>query len=148
MCFCLSPSHLILFPITITIEPEKMCVFAFCLYKKMKKSVAPLILNGSVQSVRKCILPMFLRLFGNLKWCVTEKIFLIFSRKIYYKLPKLCNRPKTELLNIPLKTLSYQLLYFTFNFKIRNVTYMLLQHICYIFMFCKRKTPLIFGGAI
>ena len=86
--------------------------------KKMKKSVAPLILNGSAQSVRKCILPVFLRLFGNLKRGVTEKIFLIFYRKIYCKLPNLCNRPKTGLLNIPLKTVSYQLLYFTFDFKI------------------------------
>ena len=56
---------------------------------------------------------------------VTEKIFLIFSRKIYYKLPNLRTRPKTGLLNIPLKTASFQRLYFTFNFKIRNVTYML-----------------------
>ena len=125
-CFCLSPSHLILFPITITIEPEKKCVFTFCFYKKMKKSVAPLILTKSVQGVGKCILPGFLRLFGNLKWSVTEKIFLIFSRKIYYNVPNLCNRPKTRLLNIPLKTAAFQRLYFTFNFKIRNVTYMLL----------------------
>ena len=93
--------------------------------KKMKKSVAPLILTEPVHGVRKCIPPVFLRLFGNLKWCVTEKNFLIFSRKIYYKLPNLCNRPKTGLLNIPLKTSSFQRLYFTFNFKIRNVTYML-----------------------
>jgi len=56
---------------------------------------------------------------------VTEKIFLIFSRKIYYAIPNLCNRPKTGMLNIPLKTASFQRLYFTFNFKIRNVTYML-----------------------
>ena len=93
--------------------------------KKMKKSVAPLSLKGTVQGVRKCILPGFLRLFVNLKWGVTEKIFLIFSRKIYYNVPNLCNRPKTGLLNIPLKTASFQRLYFTFNFKIRNVTYML-----------------------
>ena len=103
-----------------------MCVFAFFLYKKMKKSVAPLILDGSVKGVRKCIPPVFLKLFGGSNREVTEKIFLIFSRKIYYTIPKLCNRPKTGLLNIPLKTASYQLLYFTFNFKIRNVTYMLL----------------------
>lgn len=56
---------------------------------------------------------------------VTEKIFLIFSRNFYYHLPKLCNAAKTGLLNIPLKTASFQRLYFTFNFKIRNVTYML-----------------------
>ena len=94
--------------------------------KKMKKSVAPLSLKGTVQGVRKCILPGFLRLFVNLKWGVTEKNFLVFSRKIYYKLPNLCIRAKTRLLNIPLKTASFQRLYFTFNFKIRNVTYMLL----------------------
>lgn len=93
--------------------------------KKMKKSVAPLSLKGTVQGVRKCILPGFLRLFVNLKWGVTEKNFLVFSRKIYYKLPNLCIRAKTRLLNIPLKTASFQRLYFTFNFKIRNVTYML-----------------------
>ena len=93
--------------------------------KKMKKSVAPLSLKGTVQGVRKCILPGFLRLFVNLKWGVTEKNFLVFSRKIYYKLPNLCIRAKTRLLNIPLKTASFQRLYFTFNFKIRNVTYTL-----------------------
>ena len=84
----------------------------------MKKSVAPLILTEPVQGVRKCVLPGFLRLFGNLKWGVTEKIFLIFSQKIYYTLPNLCNRPKTGMLNRPLKTASFQRLYFTFNFKI------------------------------
>ena len=103
-----------------------MCVFAFCLYKKMKKSVAPLILTEPVQGARKCIATVFLKLFGGSKREVTEKIFLIFSRKIYYTIPNLCNRPKTGLLNIPLKTASFQRLYFTFNFKIRNVTYMLL----------------------
>ena len=56
---------------------------------------------------------------------MTEKIFLIFSRKIYYSIPNLCNRAKKGLLDIPLKTASFQRLYFTFNFKIRNVTYML-----------------------
>jgi len=50
----------------------------------MKKSVAPLSLTGTVQGVRKCILPGFLRLFVNLKWGVTEKNFFDFSRKIYY----------------------------------------------------------------
>ena len=91
----------------------------------MKKSVAPLSLKGTVQGARKCIPAGGLRLFGNLKWGVTEKIFLIFSRNFYYHLPKLCNAAKTRLLNIPLKTASFQRLYFTFNFKIRNVTYML-----------------------
>ena len=86
--------------------------------KKMKKSVAPLILTEPVHGVRKCILPGFLSIFVNLKWSVTEKIFLIFSRKIYYKLKNLCKRPKTGLLNIPLKIASYQRLYFTFDFKI------------------------------
>ena len=99
--------------------------FVQILYKKMKKSVAPLSLKGLVQGVRKCIPLGFLRLFVNLKWSVTEKIFLIFSRKFYCKLPNLWNRSKTGLLNIPLKTASFQRLYFTFNFKIRNVTYML-----------------------
>ena len=112
-----------------------MCVFTFCFYKKMKKTVAPLSLKGLVHGVRKCIPWGFLRLFVNLKWSVTEKIFLIFSRKFYCKLPNLWNRSKTGLLNIPLKTVSFQRLYFTFNFKIRNVTYMLLSHICYIFIF-------------
>ena len=84
--------------------------------KKMKKSVAPLSLKGTVQGVRKCILPGFLRLFVNLKWGVTEKNFLVFSRKIYYKLPNLCNRAKTRLLNIPLKTASFQRFYVTFLF--------------------------------
>ena len=92
----------------------------------MKKSVAPLILTEPVQGVRKCILPGFLILFGGLKWRVTEKNFLIFSRNFYCTIPNLCNRPKTGMLNIPLKTASFQRLYFTFNFKIRNVTYMLL----------------------
>ena len=102
-----------------------MCVFTFCFYKKMKKSVAPLSLKETVQDVRKCIPSGFLRIFGNLKWSVNEKIFLIFSRKIYYRLPNLRNQPKTELLNIPIKIASFQRLYFTFNFKIRNVAYML-----------------------
>ena len=46
--------------------------------KKMKKSVAPLSLKGTVQGVRKCILTEFLRIFGNLKWNVTEKKFFDF----------------------------------------------------------------------
>ena len=104
--------------------------------KKMKKSVAPLSLKGTVQGARKCIPAGGLRLFGNLKWGVTEKFFLIFSRKIYYKLLNLCNRPKTGLLNIPLKTASFQRLYFTFNFKIRNVTNML--H--FYFLLLQQKT--------
>ena len=99
--------------------------FVQILYKKMKKSVAPLSLKGTVQGVRKCIPLGFIRIFGILKWSVTEKIFLIFSRKIYYNVPNLCNRAKKGLLNIPLKTASFQRLYFTFNFKIRNVTNML-----------------------
>ena len=109
--------------------------------KKMKKSVAPLSLKGTVQGVRKCILPGFLRLFVNLKWGVTEKNFLVFSRKIYYKLPNLCIRAKTRLLNIPLKTASFQRLYFTFNFKIRNVTYMLY----FYFLLLQQKTAALYG---
>ena len=100
--------------------------FVQILYKKMKKSVASLILDGTVKGVRKCIPPVFLKIFSDSKWEATEKNFLIFSRKIYYTIPNLCNRPKTGLLNIPLKTASFQRLYFTFHFKIRNVTYMLL----------------------
>ena len=44
----------------------------------MKKSVAPLSLKGLVQGVGKCILPGFLRFFGNLKLGVTEKNFFDF----------------------------------------------------------------------
>ena len=84
----------------------------------MKKSVASLILDGTVKGVRKCIATVFLKIFGDSKWEATEKNFLIFSRKIYYNLPNLRNRPKTGLLNIPLKTTSYQRLYFTFDYKI------------------------------
>ena len=93
--------------------------------KKMKKSVAPLSLKRTVQGARKCIPAGFSRLFGDLKWAVTEKIFLIFSRKIYCTLPNLCKWPEMVLLNIPLKTASFQRLYFIFNFKTWNVTYML-----------------------
>ena len=48
---------------------------------------------------------------------VTEKIFLIFSRKIYHVIPNLCNRPTTGLLNIPQKTAAFQRLYFTSSTK-------------------------------
>ena len=122
--FCLSPSHPMRFPVTAIIKSANFSGIIFfvrfvqILYKKMKKSVAPLSLKGLVQGVGKCILPGFLRFFDNLKWDMTEKIFLIFSRNFYYSLPKLCNRPKTGMLNIPLKTASFQRLYFTFNFKI------------------------------
>ena len=92
--------------------------FVQILYKKMKKSVVPLSLKGLVQGVGKCILPGFLRFFDNLKWDMTEKIFLVFSQNFYYSLPKLCNASKTRLLSKPLKTASFQRLYFTFNFKI------------------------------
>ena len=70
---------------------------------------------------------------------VTEKFFLIFSRKIYYTHPNLCNRAKKGLLNIPLKTASFQRLYFTFNFKIRNVTYML--HFYFLHLQQKKPQP-------
>ena len=119
------------FPVTAIIKSANFSGIIFfvrfvqILYKKMKKSVAPLSLKGLVQGVGKCILPGFLRFFDNLKWDMTEKNFLIFSRNFYYSLPKLCNRPKTGMLNIPLKTASFQRLYFTFNFKIWDVTYML-----------------------
>lgn len=119
------------FPVTAIIKSANFSGIIFfvrfvqILYKKMKKSVAPLSLKGLVQGVGKCILPGFLRFFDNLKWDMTEKIFLIFSRNFYYSLPKLCNRPKTGMLNIPLKTASFQRLYFNFDFKNRNVTYML-----------------------
>ena len=55
----------------------------------MKKSVVPLGLKEPVQGVRKCIPPDFLKLFDSLRYCVTEKIFLIFNRKNYYYLPNL-----------------------------------------------------------
>ncbi len=117
-CFCLSPSHLILFPISITIEPEKMCVFTFCFYKKMKKSVSPLSLKEPAQGVRKCIPSGFLKLFYSLKYFLTEKFFLILSRRYYYSLPKMRSGVKTRLWNSPLKTASFQCLYFIFHFKI------------------------------
>ena len=119
------------FPVTAIIKSANFSGIIFfvrfvqILYKKMKKSVAPLSLKGTVQGVRKCIPTDFLKLFDRLMYCIIEKIFLIFSRNFYYSLPKLCNRPKTGMLNIPLKTASFQRLYFTFNFKIWNVTYML-----------------------
>jgi len=50
----------------------------------MKKSVASFILNGSVKGVRKCIPPLFLKLFGVSNREATEKNFLIFSRNFYY----------------------------------------------------------------
>ena len=84
----------------------------------MKKSVSPLSLKEPVQGVRKCIPPKFLMLFDSLRYCVTEKIFLIFSRNYYYYLLKTCNESKNELLNRPLKTAAFQRLYFTFDFKI------------------------------
>ena len=84
----------------------------------MKKSVSPLSLKEPVQGVRKCIPPDFLKLFDSLRYCVTEKIFLIFYRKYYYYLLNLRNKSKNELWNRPLKTASFQRLYFTFDFKI------------------------------
>ena len=39
-CFCLSPSHLILFPITITIEPEKSAYMISAFKKNEKKGCA------------------------------------------------------------------------------------------------------------
>ena len=80
----------------------------------MKKSVSPLSLKEPVQGVRKCIPPKFLMLFDSLRYCVTEKIFLIFSRKYYYYFPILCNESENELWNRPLKTASFQHLYFIF----------------------------------
>ena len=55
--------------------------FVQILYKKMKKSVAPLSSKGTVQGARKCILQGFLRLFGNLKGVVTGKFFWFFLGK-------------------------------------------------------------------
>lgn len=72
---------------------------------------------------------------------VTEKIFLIFSRNFYYSLLKLCNAAKTRLLAKPLKTASFQRLYFTFNFKIRNVTYML--HFYFLLLQQKNRSLLL-----
>ena len=92
----------------------------------MKKIVSPLSLKEPLQGVRKCIPTDFMKLFDCLRYCVTEKFFLIFSRNNCYSLPKLSNRTKNELWNIPLKTALFQRLYVTFDFKILNVTYMLL----------------------
>ena len=47
----------------------------------MKKSVAPLSLKEPVQGVRKCIPPVFLKIFGGSKWEETEKIFWFFLGK-------------------------------------------------------------------
>ena len=85
--FCLSPSHSMQFPVTAIIKSAIFfgIIFLYVLFKsfikKMKKSVAPLSLKGLVRGVRKCIPAGVLRLFGNLKWSVTEKIFLIFLGK-------------------------------------------------------------------
>ena len=84
----------------------------------MKKSVSPLSLKEPVQGVRKCIPPKFLMLFDSLRYCVTEKIFLIFYRNYYYSFLNLRKKTKNELWNRPLKTASFQHLYFTFDFKI------------------------------
>ena len=54
-----------------------------------------------------------------------KKFFWFFSRKIYYTNQNLCKRPEKGLLKTPLKTASFQRLYFTFNFTIWNVAYML-----------------------
>ena len=80
----------------------------------MKKSVSPLSLKEPVQGVRKCIPPDFLKFFDSLRCCVSEKFFLIFSRKYCYSLPKIYNGAKTRLWNRPLKTASFQHLYFIF----------------------------------
>lgn len=102
-----------------------LCILFKILYKKMKKSVSPLSLKEPVQGVRKCIPSGFLKIFDSLRYCVTEKNFLIFYQKYYYYLLNLCNESKNELWNRPLKTTSFQHLYFTFDFKILNVTDML-----------------------
>ena len=141
-CFCLSPSHLILFPITITIEPEKMWVFTFYFNKKMKKSVVPLSLKEPLPGVRKCIPPDFLKLFDSLRYCVTEKFFLIISRNYYYSFQNFRKETKNYLWNSLLKTASFQHLYFIFHFKIWNVTYML--HF-YFFASSTKKPQPFFG---
>jgi len=82
----------------------------------MKKRDAPLILMSPLLGGRKCIPTDFLKLFDSLRHYVTEKFFLIFSQNFYYTIPKLCNHPKTWLWNRPLKTASFQHLYFTFYF--------------------------------
>ena len=83
----------------------------------MKKSVVPLSLKEPVQGVRKCIPSGFLKIFDNLRYCVTEKFF-DFSRNYCYSLPKIYNGAETRLWNSPLKTASFQCLYFIFHFKI------------------------------
>ena len=84
----------------------------------MKKSVSPLIRKEPVQSGIKCIATVFFEVLDNWKKGIAEKNFLIFYRNYYYYLPKTCNESKNELLNRPLKTASFQHLYFTFEFKI------------------------------
>ena len=84
----------------------------------MKKSVSPLSLKEPVQGVRKCIPPDFLMLFDSLRYCVTEKIFLIFHRNYYYSFQNFRKETKNYLWNRPLKNASFQRLYFTFDFKI------------------------------
>ena len=84
----------------------------------MKKSVSPLSLKEPVQGVRKCIPPKFLMLFDSLRYCVTDKIFLIFIRNYYYSFLNLRKKTKNELWNRLLITVSFQRLYFTFDFKI------------------------------
>ena len=129
--FCLSPSHSMQFPVTAIIKSANfsgiifLCVLFKSFIKKWKKVLRHSVWRGTVQGARKCIPAGFLRFFGNLKWSVTEKFLLIFYRKIYYRIPNLCKWPEMGLLNIPLKTASFQRLYFTFNFKIRNVTDMI-----------------------
>ena len=119
------------FPVTAIIKSANfsgiifLCVLFKSFIKKWKKVLRHSVWRGTVQGARKCIPAGFLRFFGNLKWSVTEKFLLIFYRKIYYRIPNLCKWPEMGLLNIPLKTASFQRLYFTFNFKIRNVTYMI-----------------------
>ena len=58
--------------------------FVQILYKKMKKSVAPLSLKRTVQGARKCIPAGFSRLFGDLKWAVTEKFFDFLSENLLH----------------------------------------------------------------
>ena len=84
----------------------------------MKKSVVPLSLKEPVQGVRKCIPPDFLKFFDSLRYCVTDKIFLIFIGNYYYYFPNLRKKIKNKLWNRPLKTAAFQRLYFIFDFKI------------------------------
>ena len=109
----------------ILIEPEKKCVFTFCFYKKMKKKCCATHFDEICAGCWKVHPTGVSDTFRQFEVGCDWKNFLIFYRNICYNIPNFCNWPKTGMLNRPLKTASFQRLYFTFNFKIWNVAYML-----------------------